>query len=97
LLQEALKEILLHGSLEAFNPEFEAKAIQLFETVQVRHGLMVVGGTMSAKTTMIHSLADALTLINQHKAIEEAQSEQSSIIQEDNSPDMKDTEENGEE
>lgn len=33
-----------------FTPEFEMKVFQLYDTIQVRHGLMIVGPTGGAKT-----------------------------------------------
>lgn len=44
------------------NPEVELKAIQLYQTLQVRHGLMLVGATMSGKTTILKQLARALEM-----------------------------------
>ena len=44
--------------------EFRLKCIQLYETVNVRHGLMVVGKTFSGKTEVVHTLANALCKIN---------------------------------
>ena len=62
-LERAITESLSHRKLQE-SEEFERKTIQLFETVQVRHGLMMVGAIMSGKTQIIHTLGDALTLIN---------------------------------
>lgn len=45
-------------------PEFFKKCIQLYETITVRHGLMVVGGAYSGKTKVIKVLQDAFTNIN---------------------------------
>ncbi|CEG43665.1 axonemal dynein heavy chain [Plasmopara halstedii] len=42
-------------------PEFKLKVVQFYETVQVRHGLMIVGTTGSGKTCVVHTLATALT------------------------------------
>ncbi|KAJ0395885.1 hypothetical protein P43SY_002016 [Pythium insidiosum] len=42
-------------------PEFKMKVVQYFETVQVRHGLMIVGQTGSGKTCIVHTLATAMT------------------------------------
>ncbi|EQC41008.1 hypothetical protein, variant 1 [Saprolegnia diclina VS20] len=43
--------------------EFRQKVIQLYETVLVRHGLMVVGITGSGKTCIVHTLAAAITAV----------------------------------
>ena len=43
-----------------YNERFYTKIIQLYETVNVRHGLMVVGGTISGKTTIINILSRSL-------------------------------------
>ena len=43
---------------------YEEKAIQLYEMVLVRHGVMVVGETCSGKTATIHNLAKAMTKAN---------------------------------
>ena len=45
--------------------DFMLKCRQLYETVNVRHGLMVVGRTYSGKTKVIHSLAKALNDIHE--------------------------------
>ncbi|TYZ61102.1 hypothetical protein PybrP1_000394 [[Pythium] brassicae (nom. inval.)] len=42
-------------------PEFKMKVVQFYETVQVRHGLMIVGQTGSGKTCIVHALAAAMT------------------------------------
>ncbi len=47
--------------------EFLDSIIQLTETVAVRHGLMVVGETCSGKTQVIHTLAQAMTLVSDHQ------------------------------
>lgn len=67
VLLNAIKATVAKNNLED-NEEFETKTIQLFETVQVRHGLMMVGAIMSAKTTVIHTLAESLTLVNKETA-----------------------------
>lgn len=43
--------------------EFLAKCIQLYETILVRHGLMLVGQTFSGKTNVIQSLQIAFSSI----------------------------------
>jgi dynein heavy chain len=42
-------------------PVFMEKCIQLYETVAVRHGLMLVGATLSGKSTVLKTLAKSLT------------------------------------
>lgn len=42
-------------------PEFLKKSIQLYETVMVRHGLMLVGETFSGKTECLKLLKEGLT------------------------------------
>eukprot|EP00796_Vickermania_ingenoplastis_P010528 gene10529-7314_t len=39
------------------------KSLQLFDTLVVRHGVMMVGQTLTAKTTVIRSVQKALTMI----------------------------------
>jgi len=40
------------------------KVIQLYETLLVRHGLMLVGGTFSGKSTVINNLRQSLTAMD---------------------------------
>ena len=44
------KEVTVKNKLQPVN-QFVEKAIQLFDTIQVRHGLMLVGPTGGGKTT----------------------------------------------
>ncbi|DAZ96773.1 TPA: hypothetical protein N0F65_005771 [Lagenidium giganteum] len=46
-------------------PYFLTKCIQLYETIVVRHGLMVVGATGGGKSCNINVLAEALTELKQ--------------------------------
>ena len=43
--------------------EFKSKCIQLYETISVRHGLMLVGQTYSGKTQVIATLQKALSSV----------------------------------
>ena len=43
-------------------PQFTKKIVQLYEMVLVRHGVMVVGQTLSGKTVGTHVLATAMTV-----------------------------------
>ena len=44
-------------------PSFIASTVQLFETVQVRHGLMVVGQSFSGKTSIFRTLQESMTMM----------------------------------
>jgi dynein heavy chain, axonemal len=44
-------------------PAFSLKAIQLYDTIRVRHGLMLVGEAMAGKSEITDTLANALTRI----------------------------------
>ncbi|KEG09899.1 dynein heavy chain [Trypanosoma grayi] len=41
------------------------KALQLFDTLVVRHGVMLVGQTFSGKTTILHTLQGSLTQVKE--------------------------------
>jgi len=65
-----LHQAILH-SLEQMNMQkvdkFVTKVIQLFETFNVRFGVMLVGQTGSGKTTCYEALQKALTYLKQEK------------------------------
>ncbi|RZF48033.1 hypothetical protein LSTR_LSTR002099 [Laodelphax striatellus] len=64
-LLEAIQEVLVSNSLQ---PEAcsTAKAIQLYETMIVRHGVMTVGPTGGGKTTVLNALKWALTKLHEN-------------------------------
>jgi dynein heavy chain len=51
------------------HPSWMSKCVQLYETYQVRHGIMVVGPTGSGKSTIMDVLAGALTDLGQKHVI----------------------------
>ncbi|KAK2951696.1 putative Dynein axonemal heavy chain 1 [Blattamonas nauphoetae] len=58
-LQNGLSNALTAQGLQPNNP-FILKCIQLYETMEVRHGMMLVGQTGVGKTTCLFSLTNAL-------------------------------------
>ena len=70
LLIPTIREVCEEDNLEATEPFLRA-VIQLYETVMVRHGLMVVGEALSGKTKVIHTLAKAMTRIKGDANFEE--------------------------
>jgi len=46
-------------------PNFVGKIIQLYETMQVRHGVMMVGVTCTGKSTVVKTLSDAMTALHE--------------------------------
>lgn len=58
-LGERIKETITSLRL-TYNDRFYVKIIQLYETINVRHGLMVVGGTISGKSSIIKILSKSL-------------------------------------
>jgi dynein heavy chain len=64
-LLPAIHEQLVEKNLQP-KEDFVRAVIQLYETVLVRHGLMVVGECMSGKTNVFHVLADAMSSIKDH-------------------------------
>jgi dynein heavy chain len=63
-LQQAIEFRLSENGLQCV-PSFLTKIIQLYETLQVRHGVMVVGVTMTGKTTVFKILSEALKKLNE--------------------------------
>jgi len=62
ILMDAIHQTCEKDNLQPDEPFLRA-VIQLYETVMVRHGLMVVGETFSGKTRVTHTLAKAMTQI----------------------------------
>ena len=69
-MKHFVEEAIHENKLER-NNELETKILQLYETVQVRHGLMLVGAPMGGKTTIARTLADALSRIERQKAMDD--------------------------
>ncbi|KAL0235749.1 hypothetical protein GEMRC1_002331 [Eukaryota sp. GEM-RC1] len=60
LMLSAINESITENKLQP-HPEFVKKVIQLYETVMVRHGLMLVGLSFSGKSSVIKVLGEAMT------------------------------------
>ncbi|XP_047672459.1 dynein axonemal heavy chain 6 isoform X2 [Tachysurus fulvidraco] len=68
-LQSSIKAALCARSLQPI-PSMTDKVIQLYETMLVRHGVMLVGPTGGGKTTVYHVLADALLTLYEAEGCE---------------------------
>ena len=68
LLTEAMQAQCIKHNLQP-KPEFLKKCIQLYETIMVRHGLMVVGAAFSGKSKVIKVLQDSFTHINNEEFV----------------------------
>eukprot|EP00698_Gefionella_okellyi_P007651 TRINITY_DN186_c0_g4_i1.p1 TRINITY_DN186_c0_g4~~TRINITY_DN186_c0_g4_i1.p1 ORF type:complete len:3955 (+),score=1074.62 TRINITY_DN186_c0_g4_i1:43-11907(+) len=68
-LQVTIEESMIRDKLQVV-PEFVTKVIQLYETMTVRFGVMLVGPTGGGKTTIYRVLQDALTVLRRDKHIE---------------------------
>lgn len=65
-LERAIIDCMVAKNLQAV-PELVTKNIQLYETMVVRWGVMLVGPTGGGKTSVLHTLADALTKLHADK------------------------------
>ena len=54
-----MEEICIEQNL-VFKKEFIEKCIQLYDTIMVRHGLMVVGKALSGKSKVLQVLGKAI-------------------------------------
>jgi dynein heavy chain len=61
-LMSKIKEQTLSMNLVP-KPEFLSKVLQLHDTIQVRHGLMLVGSAMAGKSTIFEVLAKAIAAL----------------------------------
>eukprot|EP00736_Rhodelphis_marinus_P004047 Rmarinus@m.11564 len=66
VLQIAIENQLTAAKLQTA-PMFVSKVIQLYETMLVRHGVMLVGATLTGKSTVHATLAKALTQLAEEK------------------------------
>jgi dynein heavy chain len=62
VLQTAIEQALANQKLQNV-PSYVTKVLQLHETMLVRHGVMLVGSSMTGKSTCASVLAEALTLL----------------------------------
>lgn len=69
-LDECLKTACAAANLQA-TPVFIDKAHQLYEMILVRHGLMLVGFSFAAKTSIYRMLATALGDLHDKHLMEE--------------------------
>lgn len=61
-LQKAIEQSMTARNLQTV-PALVTKVVQLYETMKVRWGVMLVGPAASGKTSTLHVLGDALTLL----------------------------------
>ncbi|XP_054276499.1 dynein axonemal heavy chain 6-like [Macrosteles quadrilineatus] len=66
VMHVVMKEVIESRGLQP-EPSTFTKATQLFETMQVRHGVMTVGPTGGGKTTTLNVLKDTLTELHARK------------------------------
>lgn len=64
---KTMKDIMKEKSLEIVD-SFIVRILQLYETMKIRHGVMLVGPTGGGKTTNYEILRDTLTRMHEKKA-----------------------------
>lgn len=69
-LEGQIKETLSRKGLQVVDP-FITKVIQLFDTFDVRFGVMIVGLTGAGKTTCYEVLAESMTILRREKNSED--------------------------
>lgn len=64
ILNKALDDVCAANNIQN-TPFFQEKVQQLYEMINVRHGLMIVGLPFGGKTTSYRMLAEALGLVEE--------------------------------
>lgn len=68
-LHKAVKEVCAGAGLRA-NNYFMDKIQQVYETMRVRHGFMLIGNPIGGKTVALRTLAKALGIMNDRVSVE---------------------------
>ena len=76
-LERSIREQIVKKGLQPLDG-FILKIIQLFETMLVRHGNMIVGPAATGKTTLYRALADALAQLFQEEEADETRKKDAS-------------------
>ena len=63
-LNEAIEHVLKMKQLQS-SPEFVEKMFEVHDTMNIRHANLLIGSSGVGKTTMLHTLAQALTKISE--------------------------------
>lgn len=63
VVESSIRAVCERAGLEA-SSGFLSKCMQLYGTLGVRHGLMMVGGPLSGKTTVLKTLAKAMSAVS---------------------------------
>ncbi|KAJ3226918.1 Dynein heavy chain 6, axonemal [Clydaea vesicula] len=76
---EIMREVLLKKNLEVVD-SFNTRIIQLYETMKIRHGVMLVGPTGGGKTTNYEVLQETLNVIHERYPSSEFQKVKTWVI-----------------